>query len=132
MVALRKSRVCYADVIKRSHLSPAFYMPCNLLLLSGQEYTSLAASFHCLEAWTMLQEYSKTCSVYFEQPRTQREYLLYCRALLQDGKVEEAKQLLTVTERYNWPETLRYTDLDDLSQPQPNHSSTMTYVGMTC
>ena len=73
----------------------------------------------------MLQEYSKTCSVYFEQPRTQREYLLYCRALLQDGKVEEAKQLLTVTERYNWPETLRYTDLDDLSQPQPNHSSTM-------
>ena len=99
----------FTDIIERSRLSPAFYMPFNLLILCGREYTALAASFHCLDAWTKLPEYSRACVEYFEQPRTQREYLLYCRALLQYGKIEEATQLLAVTEKHNWPETLRYT-----------------------
>ena len=108
MTMLKTAKVNFIPSLTEMLLSPSFYMPDNLLLLGGHEFTQLAASLNCLEAWTLLPQYTKRCQEYFNHPRSKSEYLLFAKSLLEQGDPEGAKTLLTKTLQFKWPETHRY------------------------
>ena len=95
MTMLKTAKVNFIPSLTEMLLSPSFYMPDNLLLLGGHEFTQLAASLNCLEAWTLLPQYTKRCQEYFNHPRSKSEYLLFAKSLLEQGDPEGAKTLLT-------------------------------------
>ena len=108
MVMLKTSKIDFIPVLPLLPLSPSFYMPHNLLLLTDPEFIHLAASFNSLEAWTLLSQYSERCQEYFKQPRSKPEYFLFTKALLERGDQESAKNFLAKTLQFEWPETYRY------------------------
>lgn len=105
---LKTAKVNFIPSLTEMPLSPSFYMPDNLLLLGGHEFTQLAASLNCLEAWTLLPQYTERCQEYFKHPRSKSEYLLFAKSLLEHGDLEGAKTLLAKTLQFEWPETYRY------------------------
>ena len=103
--------------------SPSFYMPHNLLHFPGLDFIHLAASLNNVKAWTLLPQYSERCQEYFTQPRAKNEYLLYTKALLERGDQEAAKQLLSKTLQFKWPETYRYRSYHNPDKPVLLHNN---------
>ena len=107
MAMLRTSKIDILPMLPQLILSPSFYMPQNLLLLTDPEFIHLAASLNSLEAWTLLPQHLKHCQDYFKQPRGKADYLLFTKALLERDDQENAKKLLAKTLQFEWPETYR-------------------------
>lgn len=107
MTNLRENGIQFQPDLENCSLSPSFYIPSNLLLITGQAYLELAAQLNSIEAWTLLPQYELRCHEYFEYPRAKRDYLLFTKALLQRGNVSQAKDLLSKTLVFKWSETHR-------------------------
>jgi hypothetical protein len=95
-------------------------MPHNLLLLPDPEFIHLAASFNSLEAWTLLPQYSDRCQEYFTHHRSKTEYLLFTKALMERGDYKNAREILTKTLQFDWPETHRYCKLNNTREKKKN------------
>ena len=58
ILILERSKTLFWQKIKDIQLSPSFYLPCNIIVLSKHagndrhEYLLLASQFQCLEAWS--------------------------------------------------------------------------------
>ena len=112
--SLQMLRCDAIPVLESIKLSPPFYYPENLILLTkvwgkeSREFLELAAQFNSLDAQMQLPKFKTRLIEYFSRSQDKINCLNYVKILLQEDDSDGAIQILENTKHFGWPETQRY------------------------
>ena len=111
---LKTLNIKTGSVLDEVILSPAFYQPSTLMqysqhtLKDSKSFKRISAQFNYFPALVLFPEYAQACTDFFLKPRSKPDYLLYAKALLQNGERESAISLLESCLPKKWPEVYRF------------------------